>query len=1053
MKKLTLAPLLLFALSGSAQIPVASCAIEDYSTCTANAQPTTGCVIASLYGDTVSGSYPQTVQVSDPTTSLHTTAAAHMNPWVGVTPSCASGWSNSSTLGMTLSGGWSPTAGANPADYEVWWDQNALTWSVNSSMSVPIQVNVPNSYSSNWGQVDSADILSSGGFVNFMYGNFINPGTSIEGNMEIPGPGAVFGTNPTIPSSTEFIVSEGANPNTGISYLAIWNSSGQYVAGSLAMGTTTAPGGMQGMYVGAGYSGVDFPSPYTSYYGTMMFCGVKSTETACPFPLAPGLQVMPLNFSVAPGSYASPQTVAINDLPSSASVYYTTDGSTPSCTLGTNDVISSCHGTLYTGAVTVSTTTNLQAIACQNYYQCSAVAGGTYTISSGGGVLAALRSIPWPSLAGAVPGSPGTLPDGAWTQCGAVAAYGSSGTPGNVSTINSALGACAAQTYVQLACSADYYLTGGAITPTVNQTEIRGCPDGSTRIHMYGTGGGNTASYAIALQGSNNYVNGEQNHATWTSGYSKGGTTITLSNSINLIVGDFFIVDQQNESADTGTIWNNTSSLVGASSAASGSRTDNTCTSGNPCSQEEHFQVISCAPSCNYSGSTVITVSPAIQSSNWSSSKSPGAYWATTDAYQMGAEYLSIDLTNTTGGVSGILVNNCFECFEMGNRTINGARNHVNIQFSMYTTAMLGYHYGQQSGYTGTSAYAIETQDSSYTLIASNICQQVVECAVSTGGGAGIVDAGNFAKYGISTSSALPPMIFNHGAGDQFWLSEQDIFDGVQEDNTHGTHDLFTSFRNMYPGYEGNGAGYPYSSFTTPVYIYGGSRYGNVLGNLIGQAGYHTTLDYLAAANPCTNSWTTEYVVGCGATGAAFLVTPTSVGGSTQAWDVLANNSLMAYDNYDVVSAAAHTISTASSFSDSTGSPSTLVGLASPGTLPSSLVFASAPAWWKSAGTAIAFPALGPDVTSGNLLLCTSGTYSGSYVISSGQCSGGASSSAYAGHANANPAMACALNVMGMAPDGSGSVSSYSPYACYTAGSGGSGQQLMGGGLYGGSTL
>ena len=78
-------------------------------------------------------------------------------------------------------------------------------------------------------------------------------------------------------------------------------------------------------------------------------------------------------FSPAGGTYTTAQTVTISCATSGATIYYTTDGTTPSAS-----------STVYNAAITINETTTLKAIAIKDGTE-SSIASATYTINTGGG--------------------------------------------------------------------------------------------------------------------------------------------------------------------------------------------------------------------------------------------------------------------------------------------------------------------------------------------------------------------------------------------------------------------------------------------------------------------------------------------------------------------------------------------------------------------------------------------------------------------------------------------------------------------------------------------
>jgi len=78
-------------------------------------------------------------------------------------------------------------------------------------------------------------------------------------------------------------------------------------------------------------------------------------------------------FTPSPGTYMSAQSVTLSDTDAAAKIYYSTDGSTPSAA-----------STVYTGAIQVSSSETIKAIAIDPSLQDSNIITGAYVIQNGG---------------------------------------------------------------------------------------------------------------------------------------------------------------------------------------------------------------------------------------------------------------------------------------------------------------------------------------------------------------------------------------------------------------------------------------------------------------------------------------------------------------------------------------------------------------------------------------------------------------------------------------------------------------------------------------------
>jgi hypothetical protein len=150
-----------------------------------------------------------------------------------------------------------------------------------------------------------------------------------------------------------------------------------YVTGSNTIEQGTVSGACPGTstdstWTNAALSGVSLPSTFpantinSKCYSLYMTLSAVSGQAATP------------TFSPAAGTYSSAQTVTISDTTSGATIYYTTNGTTPTTS-----------SSVYSSAITVASTETLEAIATAAGYSQSAVGTAAYTITgaqiTGGG--------------------------------------------------------------------------------------------------------------------------------------------------------------------------------------------------------------------------------------------------------------------------------------------------------------------------------------------------------------------------------------------------------------------------------------------------------------------------------------------------------------------------------------------------------------------------------------------------------------------------------------------------------------------------------------------
>jgi hypothetical protein len=549
------------------------------------------------------------------------------------------------------------------------------------------------------------------------------------------------------------------------------------------------------------------------------------------------------------------------------------------------------------------------------------------------GLLVGSRAVDW-STAGVKDGIPVRTTICATLNPGATAAQ-----------INAAIVSCPAGQVVKLN-PGTYDLGGyGLLFLDKSDVTLRGAGADQTKLVFSDlvdqttdcTGGAGTGTICVRNAAPDNWTGEPRHTAEWTSGYAPGTTVITLANTAGLTVGSTIILDQQDDVADSGTLFVTTSADFTTQGSSKATR------AGRGQAEIKTVTAIN---------GNQVTISPGLYMPNWRGSQNPGGWWAGDTISGVGIEDLSID--NGGHAASSIFFNNALDCWVKGVRSITPRRNHVWIYLSARITVRDSYMYGTRDA--AAESYGVETFPTSDSLIENNIFQHVAAPIVMNGPSLGTVVAYNFAidnYYQPGGDLWMQPHTTEHDFT-AMELVEGNDGQSFQSDNIHGTHAFQTLFRNFYHGDPDK------TTNTTIVHLWSYSRYFNLIGNVLGRAGYYD-----------------RYETNLESTGTDIYSFGEPDVDSPAAPDAIVRATLMRWGNYDTVSGTVRF--------EPTEVPAAL-GLYRnpvPGTqaLPASLYLSSKPAWL---GTG-AWPPIGPDVSDGNV-------------------------PGYAGHANRIPARECYEN-------------------------------------------
>lgn len=610
-------------------------------------------------------------------------------------------------------------------------------------------------------------------------------------------------------------------------------------------------------------------------------------------------------------------------------------------------------------------------------------------------------------------------------------ATGSGAAAANATSIQNALNSCDATHNVVLLPAGTYYVAGFSFG-TQGKQVLRGAPTyiySTTNANCAGDGGGICLIDATQdYSGSSDVLppSGTR-QCLWTAGFSQGTTSITLSSCGGTPpLNQTLILDQANDTSDTSGVYMCDGST--SNCTYEGYRNANGRVISSVLYSEEQVVYITSVTSLG-GGSYTVGISPGIENTNIRIGQTPGAWWPGF-VQNDGIENMTIDFSQDPTGPSydlGVTMYNCYQCWEKNVRFIDPARNAVLLIQSAKDVIRDSYFYGAQS-HTQTS-YNIEADNDSDTLIENNVMQQVTQPVTLNGSTSGMVIDYNFVINSIFVDSTWTWGFFmGHATSNNMNLWEGNIAYTLVGDNASGPSNQVTLYRNFFTGYK-PGA----TNSAEPFIMRALERDENYVGNVLGQPSYHTAYQGYPTN---TTTFTTSgagpliYDIGAGGTGDVCSLNPPQ----STLCDPLTFTTMMRWGNYDVVNAATQwTSSEAAPAANTYVSANFTTGYFNSlaHTLPASLIYSSKPSWWPSAKI---WPSIGPDVSTGNVGICT-GTYAGWMATNSSQCTGGTLSAAWASHAVSNPAMDCYFNTMAGPTDGSGSALTFNAATCYTSSS------------------
>ncbi|MBZ5698185.1 MAG: glycoside hydrolase family 55 protein [Acidobacteriia bacterium] len=550
-----------------------------------------------------------------------------------------------------------------------------------------------------------------------------------------------------------------------------------------------------------------------------------------------------------------------------------------------------------------------------------ALAPGVVHAQAWSGILDPTRAIDWSQA-----GVPGGIPSDSWTQCGSTVQASTYGNGASDATagIQAAINACGTNQYVLL--SAGTFRINTQLIIKSNMA-LRGSGAGQTTLDLHGSsesaicfGSGHCSSSGTRPASPSTYTN-------ITAGTSQGSTSITVASASGISTGTLLLLTQTNLSYMTE------------------SGNGGNCSWCNAGFEGDSGQIVRVT---NVAG-TVLTISPGLYIGYTNSPRAhPFTQTPTTNA---GLENLKL-YANNTGYTEMIMMMGCYGCWVKGVEDDFADNAHLYLFFTLNCEVRDSFfHDGFNHGPGGTDNQLDVAFDSSNNLVINNIFWRQHVGVMFEWGSSGNVVAYNYfdGNYHQSQVTWMISDIDFHGAHPMMNLFEGNIDQLVTLDDYWGSSSHSTIFRSYamatrkyIPPLNARGA-LQTGSFQWET--------GNDFGFDVGQDSQYTNLVGLITGSARSASQGF----------AGIKINPAS--GFSNGVCVR-----VGYDqsNDGAVSATGGGPAVTTAFIhgvyDCSAGTFTWDG-STTHTLPASFFLSSKPSWWGSH----AWPAIGPDVTGGNI--------------------------------------------------------------------------------------